>query len=103
MLLLSLPLRPELVRCDGHALLRAQVELTLVVLGAEGVHKRHGLALVPAVEQVQRSGSEDSAHCVHHALQDNKEHGGGGADFFALVDLHLVSVVLQALGLVCRG
>lgn len=93
-------LSSELIRGDGHALLGARVELPLVQLGAEGIHKRHGLALVPAVQQVQGGSGEDGAHCVDHALQHDEEHGGGGAHLLALVHLHLVAVSLQTLGLV---
>lgn len=95
-------LRPELVGRDGHALLGAHVELALVELGAKGVHEGHGLALVPAVEQVERGGGEDRADGVDHALEHDEEHGSGATHLLALVHFHLVSVGLQTLGLVCK-
>lgn len=58
----------ELVGRDGHALVRSHLELSRGQLGVEDGHEGHRLALVPSVQQVQRSGEEDRAHCVHHAL-----------------------------------
>lgn len=101
-LLLDSFLSSEFIRSDGHALMRTHLELPIAHgnLRIEGIEEGDRLALVPAVEQVQRSSCEDRAHGVHHALQHDKEHSSGTGTVLAMEDLHLVAVILQTLGLV---